>query len=208
MREFLSHPIEEATVQKTITAVLLVILVLTACANVNPTNPKDNNSTPLASALPDDQQPTPDDSRGVTPPAPSLGMLEPADLPLEVIAWGAPTDGRPAAAAQAVVHRRGSSLDAAWLASLPVETQAALPEPAEGEWIILLFGGSQPCPAYHIAVQSARIEERTLKVTWQVLPPEPGTGCASVIAYPYLLLRLPGAAQYVDAIEFLQPGDE
>ena len=167
-----------------------------------------------------DVQPTAQDGGGVTPVAPQgqVGALEPAELALEVLAWGAPVDGLAGALPQAAVFTGasgrsaplalgGGGVDAAWVDGLPAEVRAALERtpPAAGEWFILLYGGQQPCPAYWVSADSLRIEGRTLRVAWQVNPPPPGTGCASVMAYPYLLLRLTGITLLADEALFDGP---
>lgn len=184
-------------------------LALAACspAAALTATPAMKKPTPPLAGTPLEQQTTPDDSQGVTPPAPQWGPLEPSDLPLELLAWGAPVDGTSGTPPLAVMFKSGEQPDPAWLAALPAEVQAALSAalraPAAGEWVILLYGGTQPCPAYRVVVNSAVVAERALKLTWQVLPPEPNTGCASVIAYPYLLLRLQNGGSYAETVEFI-----
>lgn len=183
-------------------SLLVCLLALSACASpaaeekTKPTPPKNVVSTPKA---------TPDDLQGTAIPlsTPGIGEISPANLPLDVLAWGSPTDGLSGALPQAVLLKAGEQPDPAWLQGLPAVVQSGLQSPGTNEWFLLLYGGAQACPAYHIGVQSAMVVERTLKVTWQVLPPDANTGCAAVIAYPYLILRLKEATQYVDGVEFL-----
>jgi hypothetical protein len=118
----------------------------------------------------------------------------PDSLPYTVIQAGAPTNG---GLQPLFVALRGDLTGQSAPPGLPSEARqaldAALTEKEAG-LILVLYAGEMPSGGFSIQLEdiSARQEngQEVLDVSYSIQPPDPQSGAAAVLTYPYLIARL------------------
>ncbi|MCC7128901.1 MAG: hypothetical protein B6D39_07245 [Anaerolineae bacterium UTCFX2] len=167
-----------------------IILLLSACAPAAPAETQAAAPKLTMPALPATVNPAvnaPEPRNYPNPP-------EPGSLTFEVIDFGAPTAGSAAPLALAV--RSDQSRNPA-LQSLPDAAQKSLEQALEadpGALFLILAAGEMPSSGFSVQIRS--ITEQTenggnvLLVRYEVQPPDPQFGAATVLTYPYLIVSL------------------
>ncbi len=77
-----------------------------------------------------------------------------------------------------------------------MKTKYAAAKSVKDTTFILIAAGPQPSSGYDIAVTSVVESAGQVRVVYKVVAPPPGTGAATVISYPYVLLKVPYSKTY------------
>lgn len=124
---------------------------------------------------------------GLNPPAPG-------SLPFEVIDYGASTNG---GATPFVLAMRSDQSHNSTLRSLPEAARHALEIALAADQVslyLILYAGEMPSGGFSVQIQSIAVKKEgiddVLLVRYYVQPPDPQSGAATVLSYPYLIVSL------------------
>lgn len=125
---------------------------------------------------------------------PSRNPPAPGSLPFKVIDSGAPTDGGAAPFALAMRSDQGQD---ATLRSLPEDARHELEMALaadQASLYLILYAGEMPSSGFSVQIRSIALEQeggkKVLLVRYYVQPPDPQSGAATVLSYPYLIVSL------------------
>ena len=91
--------------------------------------------------------------------------------------------------------------------ALPDEARAALEEilsQADASLYLVIYGGVQPSSGYKVSIESITRNEGQLTVAYSVIGPGPNEGAATVMTYPYIIVRLADTTTDPDKVIFEQ----
>ena len=129
----------------------------------------------------------------------------PPKIDFEVVAQGDPMVGKDSG--PVTLALRGDAPLRAVPEALPDEARAALEEilsQADASLYLGIYGGMQPSSGYKVSIESITRNDGQLTVAYSVIGPGPNEGAATVMTYPYIIVRLADTTTDPDKVIFEQ----
>lgn len=130
----------------------------------------------------------------------------PPKIDFEIVAQGDPMVGKDSG--PVTVALRGDAPLRTVPEALPDEARAALEkllsQPEAASLFLVIYGGVQPSSGYKVSIESITRNEGQLTVAYSVIGPGPNEGAATVMTYPYIIVRLADTTTDPDKVIFEQ----
>ncbi len=140
------------------------------------------------------------------PPAPTLPVTQPtpaATISFEIVAQGAPFVSKGEAPSTHAI--RGDDPNKSVPNNLPDDAKAALQNAIstpDSSLYLIINGGRQPSGGYSVRINSITMRDNQLVVNYAVAGPKPGEGAATVLTYPFAIVRVKNVSTPASAVVF------
>ncbi len=141
-----------------------------------------------------------------TQPASAPLATQPAqagNIPFEIVAQGAPFVGNGETPSTRAIRgddpAKSVPSDLPEDGKLPLQTALAT---SDSSLYIVVNGGRQPSGGYSVRINSVTMRGNQLVVNYTVEGPKPGQGAATVLTYPFVIVRVKNASVPASAVVF------